>query len=62
MVFIKKDCQNLTTFKLEIINEDILDKADDLVKSKPDCLLVPYVETNNITNHGNLLNFVQKIL
>ena len=35
--------------------EDILDKIEDLLKVKPDCLLV-HGETNNLTNNVKLLN------
>ena len=38
-------------------SEDILDKIDDLLKVKPDCLLV-HVGTNDLTNNVNLLNSV----
>ena len=40
-------------------SENILDKIDDLLKVKPDCLLV-YVETNDLTNNVDLLNLVKK--
>ena len=40
-------------------SEDILDKIDDLLKVKPDCLLV-HVGTNDLTNNMNLLNSVKK--
>ena len=40
-------------------SEDILDKIDDLLKVKPDCLLV-YVRTNDLTNNVNLQNSVKK--
>ena len=40
-------------------SEDILDKIDDLLKVKPDCLLV-YVGTNDLTNNVNLQNSVEK--
>ena len=40
-------------------SEDILDKIDDLLKVKPDCLLV-YVGTNDLTNNVNLQNSVKK--
>ena len=40
-------------------SEDILDKIDDLLKVKPDCLLV-HVGTNDLTNNVNLLNSVKK--
>ena len=39
-------------------SEDILDKIDDLLKVKPDCLLV-HVGTNDLTNNVNLLNSVK---
>ena len=42
-------------------SEDILDKIDDLLKVKPDCLLL-HVGTNNLTNNVNLLNSVKKWL
>ena len=42
-------------------NEDILDKIDDLLNVKPDCLLV-HVGTNNLTNNVNLLNSVKKMV
>ena len=38
-------------------SEDILDKIDDLLKVKPDCLLV-HIGTNDPTNNVNLLNSV----
>ena len=38
----------------------ILDKVNDLVQSKPNCLLV-HLETNDITNNVKLLNFVKKV-
>ena len=38
-------------------SENILDKIDDLLKVKPDCLLV-HVGTNDLTNNVNLLNSV----
>ena len=38
-------------------SEDILDKIDDLLKVKPDCLLV-HVGTNDLTSIWNLLNSV----
>ena len=41
--------------------EDILDKIDDLLKSKPDCLLV-HVGTNDLKNNVNLLNSVKKMV
>ena len=41
--------------------EDILHKVEDLVKNKPDSILV-YVGTNDITNNVNLANFVKKIV
>ena len=40
-------------------SEDILDEIDDLLKVKPDCLLV-HVGTNDLTNNVNLLNSVRK--
>ena len=42
-------------------SEDILDKVDDLLKVKPDCLLV-HVGTDNLTNKVNLLNTVNEIV
>ena len=42
-------------------SEDILDKVDDLLKVKPDCLLV-HVGTDNLTNKVNLLNSVNEIV
>ena len=39
-------------------SQDILDKIDDLLKVKPDCLLV-HVGTNDLTNNVNLLNSVK---
>ena len=42
-------------------SEDILDKIDDLLKVKPDCLLV-HVGTNDLTNNVNLLNSVKKMV
>ena len=42
-------------------SEDILDKIDDLLKVKPDCLLL-HVGTNYLTNNVNLLNSVKKWL
>ena len=38
-------------------SDDILDKIDNLLKVKPDCLLVN-VETNDLKNNVNLLNSV----
>ena len=38
-------------------SEDILDKINNLLKVKPDCLLV-HVGTNDLTNNMNLLNSV----
>ena len=40
-------------------SDDILDKIDDLLKVKPDCLSV-HVGTNDLTNNVNLLNSVKK--
>ena len=40
-------------------SEDILDKIDNLLKVKPDCLLV-HIGTNYLTNNVNLLNSVKK--
>ena len=45
--------------KVKIKNYLILDKIDDLLKVKPDCLLV-YVGTNDLTNNVNLQNSVEK--
>ena len=42
-------------------SEDILDKIVDLLKVEPDCLLV-HVGTNDLTNNGNLLNLVKKMV
>ena len=42
-------------------SEDIVDKIDDLLKVKPDCLLV-HVGTNDLTNNVNLLNSVKKMV
>ena len=42
-------------------NEDILDKLDDLLKVRPDCLLV-HVGTNDQTNNVNLLNLVKTMV
>ena len=42
-------------------SEDILGKIDDLLKVKPDCLLV-HVGTNDLTNNVNLLNSVKKMV
>ena len=42
-------------------SEDILDKLDDLLKVKPDCLLW-HIGTNDLTNNVNLLNSVYVIL
>ena len=42
-------------------SEDILDKIDDLLKVKPDSLLV-HVGTNDLTNNVNLLNSVKKMV
>ena len=42
-------------------NEDILDKLDDLLKVRPDCLLV-HVGTNDQTNNVNLLNSVKTMV
>ena len=44
-----------------VASEDILDKIDDLLKVKPDCLLV-HVGTNDLTNNVNLLNSVKKMV
>ena len=41
--------------------EGILDKIDNLLKVKPDCLLV-HVGTNGLTNNVNLLNSVKKMV
>ena len=49
-----KNCPGATS-------EDILDKIDDLLKVKPDCLLV-HVGTNDLTNNVNLLNSVKKMV
>ena len=40
-------------------SEDIFDKIGDLLRVKPDCLLV-HVTTNDLTNNVNLLNSVKK--
>ena len=40
-------------------SKNILDKIDNLLKVKPDSLLV-HVGTNNLTNNVNLLNSVKK--
>ena len=40
-------------------SEDILDKIGDLLKVKPDCLLL-HVGTKNLKNNVNLLNSVKK--
>ena len=40
-------------------SEDIFDKIGDLLRVKPDCLLV-HVRTNDLTNNVNLLNLVKK--
>ena len=42
-------------------SEDILDKIDNLLKVKPDCLLV-HIGTNDLTNNVNLLNSVKKMV
>ena len=42
-------------------SEDILDKIDDLLKVKLDCLLV-HVRTNDLTNTASLLNSVKKMV
>ena len=42
-------------------SEGILDKIDDLLKVKPDCLLV-HVGTNGLTNNVNLLSSVKKMV
>ena len=42
-------------------SEDILDKINNLLKVKPDCLLV-HVGTNDLTNNMNLLNSVKKMV
>ena len=52
---IKKGYQSCTMQKSKII----LDKIDNLLKAKPDCLLV-YVGTNDLTNNVDLLNLVKK--
>ena len=41
-------------------NEKILEKLDDIIKEKPDDLIV-HVETNDITNNVNLFDQRQKI-
>ena len=42
-------------------SEDILDKIGDLLKVKPDCLLL-HVGTNDLTNYVNFLNSVKKMV
>ena len=42
-------------------SDDILDKVDDLVKNKPDCLFI-HATTNAIVNNLNLFNSVKKIV
>ena len=42
-------------------NEDILDKINNLLKVKPDCLLV-HVGTNDLTNNVDLLISVKKMV
>ena len=42
-------------------SEKITDQLDDLIKGKPDDLIV-HVETNDIANNINLLNNVKKVL
>ena len=55
------------THKVRVINflggtsEKITDQLDDLIKGKPDDLIV-HVETNDIANNINLLNNVKKVL
>ena len=44
-----------------MLQEDILDKVDDLLKVKPDCLLI-HVGTNDLTNNVNLRNSVKKMV
>ena len=42
-------------------SEDILDKIDDLLKVKPDCLLV-HARTYDLMNNVNLQNSVKKMV
>ena len=42
-------------------SEDILDKIDDLLKVKPDCLLVR-IGTNDLKNNVNLLKSAKKMV
>ena len=55
------------THKVRVINflggtsEKITDQLDDLIKGKPDDLIV-HVGTNDIANYVNLLNNVKKVL
>ena len=42
-------------------SENILDKINDLLKVKPDCLLV-HVGSNDLTNNVNLLNTVKQMV
>ena len=42
-------------------SEDILDKIDDLLKMKPDCLLV-HARTYDLMNNVNLQNSVKKMV
>ena len=42
-------------------SEDTLDKIGDLLKVKPDCLLL-HVGTNDLTNYVNFLNSVKKMV
>ena len=44
-----------------MLQEDIRDKVDDLLKVKPDCLLI-HVGTNDLTNNVNLRNSVKKMV
>ena len=43
------------------ISATILENIDQLVKSKPDCLIV-HAGTNDLANGTNLLNQVKKIV
>ena len=42
-------------------SEEVFDKIDNLLKVKPDCLLV-HVGTNDLTNNVNLLNSAKKMV
>ena len=47
--------------KPEATSERILDEIDDVIKSKPEHLVI-HVGTNDLTNRINLLNNAEKIV